>query len=469
MTGTSVKGVSSYLVNSQTNRIPADCKGDMTGNFTNVLNKQLNSEGQKPEVGQKPAGVLKDVKQTEQNGTQTQNNAEMALKDAKVQPSEEMPVRGSKIQDKDRKALEEAAETMVAAIAEELDISVEEMLQILEEMGMVPMDLLKPEQLLQVWMAVNNETDSMSLVTDETMYQALQELTGLQQTTWEQLEVQTGIPAEELRMMAEDQEVQEAAVQTEETGEEEMLPLIEVDTEGEIPTVQEQKNVEETGRSVTEPTEGTTETEETETAVGAVKGQEHQKQEEPLSKFTGNGEEQPVFQHTADSIWQKTGVQEQTEPIFAADTKEIMKQIMDFMRIQMKPGMTELQMQLHPESLGNVHVRIAAKEGVMTAQFTAQNESIKTVLESQMMQLKDSLQTQGIKVEEIEVTIASHGFERNLEQGREQNHQTDAGKRRNTRRLNLNDSMLQEEELTEEDAVSAEMMRANGNTVDYTA
>ena len=129
--------------------------------------------------------------------------------------------------------------------------------------------------------------------------------------------------------------------------------------------------------------------------------------------------------------------------------------------------MTSLQMQLHPESLGTLQIQISAKEGIMTAQFTAESLAVKAVLEGQMIQLQESFLQQDIKVEAIEVTVATHQFESNLEQGREGSEQEEA-KQSKRRRIDL--SRLEEtEELSDAEELIAKIMSENGNSVDYLA
>lgn len=89
-----------------------------------------------------------------------------------------------------------------------------------------------------------------------------------------------------------------------------------------------------------------------------------------------------------------------------------------------------------------------------------------------MVQLKENFAEQGVKVEAIEVTVQTHQFEQNLEQGRDRgsNQENEAGVgRKRTRRINLNEAFAEEEPQTEEDRIAADMMSANGNTVDFTA
>ena len=152
-------------------------------------------------------------------------------------------------------------------------------------------------------------------------------------------------------------------------------------------------------------------------------------------------------------------------------SQEIMDQILDYMKIQLKPEMDQLEMQLHPASLGTLKIHLVSRGGEVTAQFQVQNEAVKTAVESQIALLKDSLKEQGIKVEAVEVTVESHAFESNLWQGQErENGSSYQGNKKSPRRINLN--ALEEgfeEEASEEELLSAQMMKANGGTVDFTA
>ncbi|MDE7232530.1 MAG: flagellar hook-length control protein FliK, partial [Lachnospiraceae bacterium] len=170
-----------------------------------------------------------------------------------------------------------------------------------------------------------------------------------------------------------------------------------------------------------------------------------------------------------------TGQTEEVEapverPVYTQpETNQIMDQIVEYMKSNIKPETQELEMQLHPASLGTVHVQLAAKDGVITAQFAAQNETVKAVLETQMIQLKQQFEEQGIKVEAVEVTVANHAYGEQFSQEQDAQQQGEAAKK-STRRINLDD--LEEdalEEMEDSERIAVEMMQANGSTVDYTA
>ena len=96
-----------------------------------------------------------------------------------------------------------------------------------------------------------------------------------------------------------------------------------------------------------------------------------------------------------------------------------------------------------------------------------QNEQVKEALENQMFQLKEQMNQSQTKVQSVEISVGTHEFERNLDQGRGDNSQGQEPSRRGrVRRLNLNDPMTAEEP-EEEDMLAKDMMEANGNTVDY--
>ena len=70
----------------------------------------------------------------------------------------------------------------------------------------------------------------------------------------------------------------------------------------------------------------------------------------------------------------------------------------------------------------------------------------------------------------MEVTIASHSFEQNLESGQNDPGSENGRPARRTRRIDLGgDGELDTSSMEEDERIAAEMMAANGNKVDYTA
>jgi len=91
---------------------------------------------------------------------------------------------------------------------------------------------------------------------------------------------------------------------------------------------------------------------------------------------------------------------------FAAEAGEW---ILKHLRLTTQNGVSEARMTLHPEHLGQVQVKLTMQNGQLTAQFVADTLAGKEAIESQLAQLRITLQNQGIQVEKLEVSYSSNG------------------------------------------------------------
>ena len=157
----------------------------------------------------------------------------------------------------------------------------------------------------------------------------------------------------------------------------------------------------------------------------------------------------------------------------SADTVQIMEQIVQQMKVNVTTEMTSMEMQLNPENLGKIFVNITTEEGIVNAKFQATTEVVKEALEVQIATLRENLNQAGVKVDAIEVTIASHEFERNLEQNQHKSEEQTEEQTNitATKRRNITMSSLDELSglMTEEESLVAQIMKDNGNTVDLKA
>ena len=327
-----------------------------------------------------------------------------------------------KAEDSDAKDLEKVQEVLgtivqnlIGQITDTFSVSEEELQGVMDELGMTETDLMDPVQLNELLMAVSGAEDSFALLTDEGLYGNVKSI----------LDLQKDLTAERSQ------------------------------SDVELPTVEQEPE-----EKIQAPVQNT---------------------QEEKTKDSGNRHESQTAGQQGNLLLQNlkeenflSGLQQasQTEGTQTTDTQDIMRQIMDYMKVSVKADSSDLEMQLHPQSLGTLHVQVASKNGVVTANFITQNETVKAALESQMVQLKESFAEQGVKVEAIEVTVQTHPFEQNLEQGRGNQSDQESGagvSRRRTRRINLNTAFAEDEPQTEEDRIAADIMSANGNTVDFTA
>ncbi len=129
-----------------------------------------------------------------------------------------------------------------------------------------------------------------------------------------------------------------------------------------------------------------------------------------------------------------------------------------------------IEMQLNPENLGKIYINVTERNSEITARIAVSNEAVKEALETQMVELRETLNNSGIKVNDVEVTIASHEFEQNLEQNaasdeQRQNEQNFAASNGG----NGIDSSSAGIDRPEEEILAQRIMKDNGNSVDFTA
>lgn len=81
-----------------------------------------------------------------------------------------------------------------------------------------------------------------------------------------------------------------------------------------------------------------------------------------------------------------------------------------FMQVQRSPDRpAELRLQLNPEHLGRMEVRVHAHEGVVSAIIRVEHGAVRDLVESQFAALRASLAEQGIKVDRLEVSVNQQG------------------------------------------------------------
>lgn len=152
------------------------------------------------------------------------------------------------------------------------------------------------------------------------------------------------------------------------------------------------------------------------------------------------------------------------------DTTDIIRQIVDSISISNTTEESAIELQLTPESLGRMYINISQKNSEITARIAVSNEAVKEALQTQMVNLKEALNNSGIRVNEVEITVASHEFERNLEQGAandsRQQESTNSYNSSSSSDRGIDSDMMQERA---DERLVTQIMRDNGNSVDFTA
>ena len=498
MTSTPVKNVDVGPVGM----MPINTRSASDGGFQTVWDSRMQKRDTgSPEEGSQGEGIAGTVKKTP--GESLKARDEHRARTERREPSRNVEERTDIPEEKLAEAegvLAAAAEGMLQEIAEILGVDVQEVTDSLAELDMSVTDILSPGKLGELLLHVRDAGDASALLTDEGIYGDFQKLTALLAETLRESGEKLEISPEETKQILE--QLEEAG----RPGQPETLELSDqsesVDRPGTAGTAEQaaasgKTETAETGMPQREPEiiveiTGSRESRPKQDAKPegepgeAIPGQSPEENEagetlrKPAAEFRGEGRENhrhggdreqggSLFAQNlrAEQFEARMGTEPVAESAGGTGTEQIMRQIMDYMKINLKPEISSMEMQLHPASLGTLQIHIVSKGGVITANFLTQNEAVKAALESQMVHLKEQFAEQGVKVEAVEVTVQTHEFERNLDQGREGRGQNrESARRGRSRRLRLDDAPGGEGTL--QDGPQTELP-TGGSTVDYMA
>lgn len=403
------------------------------------------------------------------------------------------------------KKLDDAEEQIVQEIAEELGVSEEDVEAAMEVLGLIVADLVQQGNMTQL-IAQITDTAPVEIVTDAELFSQMEMLTGQVTQTLEEVAQELGTDSQTLLSA-----IEEAARQAGGLGSSEMVHedaaaqgTDEVQQSWADQTVAvtapaASDAVTASGAVLMEAADKGAETEDTAKAPEANKetpdmnttviqteasqpeseqmqGRSHSRGKDEGGHEAAQANGAGVLAGLADV---RDVLQEQFRPESALErfsmqqTQDIIDQIADYVKVNHSQQLTEMEIQLNPANLGTIHLQVASKAGIISAQLIAQDQAVAAALEGHIVQLKESLEAQGMKVDAVEVTVASHEFEQNLDgQGKQQEEEAKRMAGRSRRRtIDLNempaDGELTEEELSDADRLQIEMMRMGGNRLNF--
>lgn len=436
---------------------PADDFSELLKNQTaKTVQNGKTSGGQVK--NQDKAGVEKTENRQDWNAGKTGKKENVSCKEVSQSGKTEEP---DELSSEDLEAAMVAITEMVNAICKELQVSPEEVQEALNELNLLPEDIFSQDAISKLVVALTEGADELSLMTDEAVFQKAENLKGAAADILKQLSEKLEKPAEEIKsLLAKATEAEEPA---------DADAVVRVDTSDEKEFTQDRQMVRTAGL------------EKTDTVPVTVKNQKNASDTAKHGDSDGKNRNSAMTDGTQNHLSAAQKVFDEVKAAVAktdggfsnvSTAESILNQIKDGIRVIQKQDLTEMELQLHPASLGRVKVQLTSREGLVTANFTAENAAVKAALESQITVLRQNFEQQGIKVEAVEVTVASHAFEENLSDSSEESSGGEMEQKKTHRRkLSLNEIMNADtmDELPEEERVVADMMMKNGNSVDYLA
>lgn len=85
------------------------------------------------------------------------------------------------------------------------------------------------------------------------------------------------------------------------------------------------------------------------------------------------------------------------------DPHDVINQIVEHARLIKSPEASEMVIKLKPEHLGELTLKVAVDQGVVSATFHTNNNEVRGIIESSVQQLRQDMNQQGLKVEYVGV------------------------------------------------------------------
>lgn len=381
-----------------------------------------------------------------------------------------------------KKITDDISSQIVEKVTDDLDISEDELNNAMQLLGLTAMDLLNPANLSALYCEVTgNASDPQALVLNADFTALFNDVSEVASENDAQLDLLSQLTA------SDDGEILDADIVSSADTTEKTVDSSYDDTAASgqniNDTADEAVKVYDGGTqdsSYQNPDEGTSSGE---TGNGITSDEKTQSKSLADSSFDDSGER--VLHHDdgthSDNSMLHASVSEQlnTDTSFEmsqsqsrlrVDTTDIIRQIVDSMSISNTTEESAINLQLTPESLGRMYINVSQKNSEISARIAVSNEAVKEALQTQMVNLKEALNNSGIRVNEVEITVASHEFERNLEQGAandsRQQESTNSYNGSNSSDSGIDSDMMQDRA---EERLVTQIMRDNGNSVDFTA
>lgn len=131
---------------------------------------------------------------------------------------------------------------------------------------------------------------------------------------------------------------------------------------------------------------------------------------------------------------------------------DILGQIVDKLRLNLDDNKQEIEIKLKPDVLGKLMLKMELRDGVLTAKMLVDNIRTKELIESNLLQLKEQIEDNGLDIKTFEVHVGTNeDFEK------QQNHNFNFKSRPN-KKLKIRDSIIEGTQMYDEGLVQGSVI-----------
>lgn len=403
-------------------------KTNIKDNLINVQNTNTNKTSAKNNTSEDKSSVTGSVKNADTSSISDVN---------------------SKADNKDvTDTVKEVCEDIKDAIKEEFDVSDEDIKVAMELLGLTALDLLSTAKVAELVEQLTG-TDALTLITNEDMMQSFNNIINVVDEANADIAGMLGVKTEEVGIVLEQNNI---------------VPVVNSEDTAKQDNVKESdaKNADDNINQTVDNQESLSEV-----LAKKITTESDSKAKNNMSE-SNEANNKVTYADVADNMISNitdTFADIITEGISTVKEADIVNQVIDSVKLMASRELTSMEVMLNPEHLGSVHITVTARNGIVSAQITAQNEQVKTALENQMVTLREQFESQGLKVDAVEITVMAHSFEAGQNFGQSESERKQ-GESKVHRKLDLSSF---DDELEEDLESTAPAPKAEGSSVEYLA
>lgn len=344
--------------------------------------------------------------------------------------------------------VKEVCEDIKDAIKEEFDVSDEDIKVAMELLGLTALDLLSTAKVAELIEQLTG-TDALTLITNEDMMQSFNNIINVVDEANADIAGMLGVKTEEVGIVL---------------GQNDIAPVVNSEDTAKQDNVKESdaKNADDNINQTVDNQESLSEV-----LAKKITTESDGKAKNNMSE-SNEANNKVTYADVADNMISNitdTFADIITEGISTVKEADIVNQVIDSVKLMASRELTSMEVMLNPEHLGSVHITVTARNGIVSAQIAAQNEQVKTALENQMVTLMEQFESQGLKVDAVEITVMAHSFEAGQNFGQSESERKQ-GESKVHRKLDLSSF---DDELEEDLESTAPAPKAEGSSVEYLA
>lgn len=344
--------------------------------------------------------------------------------------------------------VKEVCEDIKDAIKEEFDVSDEDIKVAMESLGLTALDLLSTAKVAELIEQLTG-TDALTLITNEDMMQSFNNIINVVDEANADIAGMLGVKTEEVGIVL---------------GQNDIAPVVNSEDTAKQDNVKESdaKNADDNINQTVDNQESLSEV-----LAKKITTESDGKAKNNMSE-SNEANNKVTYADVADNMISNitdTFADIITEDISTVKEADIVNQVIDSVKLMASRELTSMEVMLNPEHLGSVHITVTARNGIVSAQIAAQNEQVKTALENQMVTLREQFESQGLKVDAVEITVMAHSFEAGQNFGQSESERKQ-GESKVHRKLDLSSF---DDELEEDLESTAPAPKAEGSSVEYLA